>query len=72
MFVSGDVSLLNLGMSEEDYACLSYTVDSIIHAAATVNLVRPYSALYSTNILGTANILTFAMGHKIKPVHYIR
>ncbi|PNF30886.1 hypothetical protein B7P43_G06094 [Cryptotermes secundus] len=69
--IKGDVSLLNLGMSEEDYVCLSYTVDSIIHAAATVNLVRPYSALYSTNVLGTANILTFAMGHKIMPVHYI-
>jgi thioester reductase-like protein len=59
-------------MSEEDYTCLSYTVDSIIHAAATVNLVHPYNALYSTNILGTANILLFAMGHKIKPLHHIR
>lgn len=69
--IKGDVSLVNMGMSEEDYACLSYTVDSIIHAAATVNLVHPYYALYSTNVLGTANILTFALSHKIKPVHYI-
>jgi thioester reductase-like protein len=72
LFVSGDVSLVNLGMTEEDYACLSYTIDSIIHAAATVNLVHPYYALYSTNVLGTANILTFALSHKMKPVHYIR
>jgi fatty acid CoA ligase FadD9 len=59
-------------MREEDYTCLSYTVDSIIHAAATVNLVHPYDALYSTNVLGTANVLTFAMSNKIKPVHHIR
>ncbi|GFG29419.1 hypothetical protein Cfor_02620 [Coptotermes formosanus] len=46
-------------------------IDSIIHAAATVNLVHPYHALYRANVLGTQNILTFAVEQKIKPVHYI-
>jgi fatty acid CoA ligase FadD9 len=70
--VSGDVSVLNLGLLEEDYVYLSYEIDSIIHAAATVNLVHPYHALYPSNVLGTQNILTFAIEHKIKPVHYVR
>jgi len=59
-------------MSEDDYTYLLYEVDSVIHAAATVNLVHPYHVLYGTNVLGTKNILTFAVNHKIKPVHYIR
>jgi thioester reductase-like protein len=70
--ITGDVSLLNLGLSEDDYMYLVYEVDSIIHAAATVNLVHPYHALYDANVLGTDNILTFAINHKIKPVHHIR
>jgi thioester reductase-like protein len=71
-FLSGDVSLLNLGLSEEHYTYLLCEIDSIIHAAATVNLVHPYHALYHANVLGTQNILTFAIKHKIKPVHYVR
>jgi len=64
--------VLNLGLREEDYVYLSCEINSIIHAAATVNLVHPYHALYRSNILGTQNILTFAIEHKIKPVHYVR
>lgn len=72
LFVTGDVCLLNLGMSEDDYTYLVYEVDNIIHAAATVNLVHPYHALYSSNVLGTDNIIKFAVDRKIKPVHHIR
>jgi thioester reductase-like protein len=72
LFVTGDVSLLNLGMSEDDYTYLVYEVDSIIHAAATVNLVHPYHALHNSNVLGTDNIIKFAVDRKIKPVHHIR
>lgn len=64
--------MLNLGLREEDYVYLLCEIDSIIHAAATVNLVNPYHALYRTNVLGTQNILTFATEHNIKPVHYVR
>jgi thioester reductase-like protein len=71
-FTTGDVSVLNLGMSEEDYTYLVYEVDSIIHAAAVVNLVHPYHTLYDANVLGTDNVLTFAVDRKIKPLHHIR
>lgn len=40
--VSGDVALLRLGLSEEEYLFLTYEVDTVIHAAAYVNLIFPY------------------------------
>ncbi len=39
---SGDVGLMNMGMSEEDHTYLSTEIDFIIHAAAYVNLIYPY------------------------------
>ncbi|KAK7873449.1 hypothetical protein R5R35_000229 [Gryllus longicercus] len=69
--IKGDITLVNLGMTEDDYAYLSYEIDTIIHAAATVNLIYPYRALHSSNVLGTENILNFAQANKIKPVHHI-
>ncbi len=49
----GDITIVNLGMTEDDYAYLTYEIDTIIHAAATVNLIYPYRALHSSNVLGT-------------------
>nr|CAD7402514.1 unnamed protein product [Timema cristinae] len=69
--IKGDIALVNLGMSEDDYMYLSYEVDSIIHAAAMVNLVYPYRALHGANVLGTENVILFALEHKIKPIHHI-
>lgn len=69
--VKGDVSLIKLGVSEEDYLHLSSEIDSIIHAAAAVNMVYPYQALRGANVQGTQNILLFACTSKIKPLHYI-
>uniref|UniRef100_H2YWG8 Dehydrogenase/reductase SDR family member 11 n=1 Tax=Ciona savignyi TaxID=51511 RepID=H2YWG8_CIOSA len=67
----GDVALVNLGLSEEDHAFLTYEIDYVIHAAAYVNLVYPYEALKGTNVTGTRNVLLFAQTGKIKPLHYI-
>lgn len=38
----GNVVLLNLGLSDEDYTYACSDIDLVIHAAATVNLVYPY------------------------------
>lgn len=69
--IKGDVSVLHFGLTNDDYAYLSYEIDFIIHAAAVVNLVYPYKTLHGTNVVGTQNILLFAGSSKIKPVHYI-
>lgn len=45
---AGDVVLLRLGLSEEDYTFLSHDVDTVIHAAAYVNLIYPYEVRSNT------------------------
>ncbi|XP_046369445.2 glycine betaine reductase ATRR-like isoform X1 [Haliotis rufescens] len=69
--IKGNVALINLGMSEDDYTYLCTDIDFIIHTAAIVNLAYPYSALHGPNVLGTANIILFACTGKVKPIHYI-
>ena len=41
-YLAGDVGLVNMGMSQEDYMYMCTEVDYIIHAAAYVNLIYPY------------------------------
>lgn len=69
--MKGNVALMKLGMSDDDYNYLSTDTDFIIHAAAHVNLAYPYSALHGANVLGTQNIILFASTGKVKPIHYI-
>lgn len=42
LLLTGNVALLNLGLSDEDYTYACADIDLVIHAAATVNLVFPY------------------------------
>ncbi|XP_076468299.1 uncharacterized protein LOC143299079 isoform X1 [Babylonia areolata] len=69
--MKGNVALMKLGLSEDDYTYLSTDTDFIVHAAANVNLAYPYSALHGPNVLGTENIILFASTGKVKPIHYI-
>ncbi|VDO38109.1 unnamed protein product, partial [Brugia timori] len=69
--ISGDVALIRLGLSEEEYLFLTYEVDIVIHAAAYVNLIFPYQALHGINVLGTRNILDFCHQNKVKPLYYL-
>ncbi|KAL8598680.1 hypothetical protein ACOMHN_033245 [Nucella lapillus] len=69
--MKGNVALMKLGMSDDDYTYLSTDTDFIVHAAANVNLAYPYSALHGPNVLGTENIILFASTGKVKPIHYI-
>lgn len=47
MTLTGEVALVNLGMNDDDYNYLCTDTDFIIHAAAAVNLVYPYSVSYN-------------------------
>ncbi|XP_064637306.1 uncharacterized protein LOC135493708 isoform X2 [Lineus longissimus] len=69
--IKGDISLRNLGLTEEEFHYLSTEIDFVIHAAAYVNLIYPYQALHGPNVLGTQHVLIFACTSKMKPVHYI-
>lgn len=74
--VAGDLSMPLLGMDNLRFKSLAVEIDSIIHCGAEVNLVKPYTSLKKSNVLGTQEILRLATTNgfvktKVKPVHYI-
>lgn len=74
--VAGDLAKPLFGLSSDTFKSLASEVDAIIHNGAEVNLVKPYAALKSTNVLGTQEVLRLAVTNglaktRVKPVHYI-
>jgi len=67
----GDVALHHLGLQDDAYAALSTGVDIVIHCSALVNLVYPYEGMRAANVLGTRNVLEFALTGKVKRMVYI-
>jgi hypothetical protein len=49
--VLGDLSRPLLGLNQDDWTELAVAIDSILHCAADVNLVKPYAALKVRNLL---------------------
>ena len=69
--VVGDLGEPLLGMDEERFDALAREADLVIHAAAAVNLVYPYSALEAPNVGGTREALRLACRRKTKPFHFV-
>ena len=69
--VPGDLSLPLLGLSEQRFAQLADSTDSIYHNGAAVKWTYPYTSLQSHNVAGTREILRLAVRARTKPVHYI-
>lgn len=69
--VPGNLSQPRFGLSQAQFARLANQVDMIYHSGATVNFVKPYSALESENVLGTREILQLASQGQLTPVNYI-
>ena len=69
--VAGDLGEPSFGMSDRGFDALAKEVDLLIHAAAVVNLVYPYSALKAANVGGTREVLRLACRHEAKPVHHV-
>jgi len=69
--VPGDLTKPMLGLSGQQFHKLATEVDSIYHNGAFVNLIYPYTALQTANVLGTKEILKLASQIKVKPVHFI-
>lgn len=57
---AADLRAPQLGLRPEDWRHLIGRVDTVVHAAAEVNLVRPYEALAPTNVEGTREVLALA------------
>ncbi|CAM3186103.1 putative Nonribosomal peptide synthase (NRPS) [Xenorhabdus nematophila ATCC 19061] len=69
--IASDLGKPQFALNPEIYDQLSTECDVIFHLAAHINYTQPYSMHYSGNILGTLNILRFAVSKKIKPLHYV-
>lgn len=67
----GDVGAANLGVDTVTWNRLADSVDLIVHSAALVNHVLPYSQLFGPNAVGTAEIIKLAITDRLKPVNYI-
>ncbi|CAL1290501.1 unnamed protein product [Larinioides sclopetarius] len=55
--ISGDVSLPNLGINEDDTHLLLKEVSIVFHCAAVVNFKKPLEFLLKNNVLGLSNII---------------
>ncbi|OBK48799.1 oxidoreductase [Mycobacterium kubicae] len=67
----GDVGAANLGLDQATYDRLAESVDLIVHSAALVNHVLPYSQLFGPNVVGTSEITKLAITKRLKPINYI-
>lgn len=69
--LAGDIGDPDLGLDAATWQRLAETVDLIIHPAALVNHVLPYSQLFGPNVVGTAEIIRLAITARRKPVTYL-
>ncbi|RII96575.1 hypothetical protein DZF93_20680, partial [Clavibacter michiganensis subsp. insidiosus] len=68
---AADVSEHRLGLDEERWIDLAARVDLVAHAAALVNHVLPYPALFGPNVVGTAEVIRLAIAAGSVPVTFV-
>ncbi len=69
--VTGDLTLPQMGLSDDQYRQLSESIDLIFHCAASVNYVYPYSVAKPHTVDGTLEVLKFACSGTPKAMQYI-
>jgi fatty acid CoA ligase FadD9 len=69
--VLGDLSKENFGLEKEEFDSLCRSIDIIYHVAAYVNSVLPYASLKKANVIGTKQIVDFALNMKDKLLIYV-
>ncbi|MUM20033.1 amino acid adenylation domain-containing protein [Mycobacterium sp. CBMA271] len=69
--IAGDKAEPGLGLDEDTWQQLADTVDLIVDSAALVNSVLPYSELFGPNVVGTAELIRFALTTKLKPYTFV-
>lgn len=67
--VNGDVSLDKLGLDDKLYNELGEKIDIIIHSAAMVKYYGEYDDIRKVNVIGTQNMINFALTYGIKLNH---
>jgi fatty acid CoA ligase FadD9 len=69
--IVGDLAAADLGVDTSVWNRLAQSVDLIVHAAAMVNHVLPYSKLFDPNVVGTAEVIKLAISKRLKPISYL-
>ncbi|MGV9801529.1 amino acid adenylation domain-containing protein [Mycobacterium sp. NPDC003449] len=69
--IAGDKGAPNLGLDEPTWQQLAESVDLIVDSAAFVNSVLPYGELFGPNVVGTAELIRFALTTKLKPYTFV-
>lgn len=69
--LAGDIGEPGLGLDRRTWRRLAESVDHIVHPAALVNHVLPYSQLFGPNVVGTAELIRLALTSRIKPMTYL-
>ncbi|PRP80975.1 aminoadipate-semialdehyde dehydrogenase [Planoprotostelium fungivorum] len=69
--VPGDLSQPLLGLTRTDFETLAGEVDMVIHCAAHVHWLLPYSQLKPANVLGTQEVIRLAGTTHTKPIHHV-
>jgi fatty acyl-CoA reductase len=59
--IKGDIDQVNLGVSNEEYREICERVSVIFHSAADVRFDRTITDAYRANVIGTKNVLDFAL-----------
>jgi glycopeptidolipid biosynthesis protein len=68
---AGDKGKADLGLAPEAWQQFAESVDLIIDSAAFVNSVLPYSELFGPNVVGTAELIRFALTSRLKPYAFV-
>lgn len=69
--IAGDKAEPNMGLDHDTWQRLAESVDLIVDSAAMVNSVLPYNELFGPNVVGTAELIRFALTAKLKPYTYV-
>ncbi|WP_139828949.1 thioester reductase domain-containing protein, partial [Mycobacterium riyadhense] len=69
--IAGDKGEPQLGLDQATWERLASTVDLIVDAAAVVNGILSYPALFLPNVVGTAELIRLALTAKLKPYTYV-
>ncbi|MGI8649417.1 MAG: thioester reductase domain-containing protein [Rubrobacter sp.] len=69
--ISGNLGEPLLGLLRPDFEELAGSVEVVVHAAASVNLVYPYSSLRAANVEGTREVLRLCSAGHPKTLHHV-
>ena len=69
VILKGDITLENIGMSQEDISIVKNNVDVVINSGALVKHYGESKLFEDINVLGTENIVNFCIKYKKKLLH---